>query len=647
MKLSIIIVNYNVKYFLQQLLISIYKSKTDHAYEVIVVDNASSDGSREMVPAEFPQVRYIYNEENAGFSKANNQAIRDSQAEYVLLLNPDTLVEEDTIEKTVSFMDAHPDGGALGVRMIDGSGKYLPESKRGFPSPAVAFSKAFGLSYLFPRSSRFNGYYMGHLAPDQTNEVDVLTGAFMLLRRSVLQEVGLLDEQFFMYGEDIDLSYRIKQAGHKVFYYPQTSIVHFKGESTDKDSLKYIRRFYGAMKQFCVKHYASVGLPVVVLLNLAINIRALLSLAKRWVLRHGVVLLDLALVSLLLLLFSDLWARWYFGDPDYYQHSSIAINIGLYSAIGSLSLWMVGGYDRPFDGVRLARGWLIAWTVIAVSYAFFGPMLRSSRALVLASAPLAAAGLLLSRALLSLLQRGTWQFLQPDLRRYLIVGDQGETKRVLHLMQGNAERYRYQGVVSPSDQDYPGTLGSLPNLDQICRFHDVNEVIFCTKNVSAKAIMTWMTRLGDDLHIKIAPEQSASVVGSKSKNLPGELYTVEIHYRIADPAARRHKRLLDIGLATACLTLSPLLIWLVREKASFLRNILDVLRGSKTWVSYGSLDADDTFPSLRPGVLRVAMGRPEEPGSQHRRDADYHYARDYSVLKDLSLFITNIRRLGG
>ena len=209
MKLSVIIVNYNVKYFLEQALLSVRKASQALAIETWVVDNNSVDDSVQMVQEKFPEVKLIANKENVGFSKANNQAIPVSAGEYVLLLNPDTVVEEDTFEKCVAFMDAHPQAGGLGVRMMDGSGKFLSESKRGFPSPWAAFCKTFGLSALFPKSKLFNEYHLGYLAENETHEVEVLAGAFMLLRRSVLDEIGLLDETFFMYGEDIDLSYRI------------------------------------------------------------------------------------------------------------------------------------------------------------------------------------------------------------------------------------------------------------------------------------------------------------------------------------------------------------------------------------------------------------------------------------------------------
>ena len=209
MKLSVIIVNYNVSCFLEQALNSVYKALRNVEGEVYVVDNNSVDNSLAMLEAKFPQVHVIANKENVGFARANNQAIRISTGEYVLLLNPDTVVEEDTFEKCIRFMDETPDAGGLGVKMVNGKGEFLPESKRGLPSPAVSFYKLFGLSKLFPKSKRFGAYHLTYLSNDEIHSVEVLAGAFMLMRRSVLDKVGLLDEDYFMYGEDIDLSYLV------------------------------------------------------------------------------------------------------------------------------------------------------------------------------------------------------------------------------------------------------------------------------------------------------------------------------------------------------------------------------------------------------------------------------------------------------
>jgi N-acetylglucosaminyl-diphospho-decaprenol L-rhamnosyltransferase len=261
MLLSVIIVNYNVKYFLEQCLCSVRKATGELAMvsgennvEVVVIDNQSTDGSIEYLQPRFPFVHFIASQVNLGFSKGNNLALQKVTGKYILFLNPDTILPEDAFVKCIQFMDAHADAGALGVYMVDGAGQYLKESKRGFPSLWVSFCKMSGLTKWFPNSKLFAGYYMGHLSKDLTQRVDVLSGAFMMVPKQALEKTGGFDEQFFMYAEDIDLSYRLQQSGFTNYYLPDCRIIHFKGESTRKNS-RYIKLFYRAMVQFVQKHY--------------------------------------------------------------------------------------------------------------------------------------------------------------------------------------------------------------------------------------------------------------------------------------------------------------------------------------------------------------------------------------------------------
>lgn len=283
MDLSIIIVNYNVKYFIEQCLHSVHKAIQTIEAEVFVVDNNSVDGSCPMIREKFPWVNLIESKENLGFSKGNNLALKKAKAEFCLLLNPDTVVEEDTFTKCIHFMRKTPDAGALGVHMIDGRGNFLPESKRALPTPAVSFYKIFGLSNIFPKSRIFGRYHLGYLDENEINEVDILSGAYMFIRKKALEKTGLLDESFFMYGEDIDLSYRIKNAGYKNYYFPQTTIIHYKGESTKKGSINYVLVFYRAMIIFAKKHFSKQNARVFSsLINLAIYFRAFLSIVRRF-----------------------------------------------------------------------------------------------------------------------------------------------------------------------------------------------------------------------------------------------------------------------------------------------------------------------------------------------------------------------------
>lgn len=280
MKLSVVVVNYNVKYFLELCLHSLYRAIGSFEVEVFVVDNASTDDSAEYIKERFPQVHFISNIDNVGFSRANNQAIRLSKGEYVLLLNPDVVLGENVLDGCVNFMDTHPLAGGIGVKMINGLGTFLPESKRGFPTPITSFFYLSGISRLFPKSRFLGKYHLRYLNEDEVHQVDVLAGAFMMLRKSTLDKCGLLDEDFFMYGEDIDLSYRVTEVGFKNYYLP-FPIIHYKGESTKKNSFNYVNVFYKAMIIFFRKHYASYQGFFAFIIQMGIFCRALIALLRR------------------------------------------------------------------------------------------------------------------------------------------------------------------------------------------------------------------------------------------------------------------------------------------------------------------------------------------------------------------------------
>jgi N-acetylglucosaminyl-diphospho-decaprenol L-rhamnosyltransferase len=274
MILSVIIVNYQVPYFLELCLQSVGKALQGLDAEIIIVDNHSGDGSVDLLGPLFPEVKWIVNTENTGFARANNQALERAVGEYILFLNPDTIVPEDFARKCLAFIQSVPHPGGLGVRMIAGDGGFLKESRRGFPSPWVAFCKLSGLTTLFPRSRRFSQYYLGYLPPDHNHPAPVLSGACLWVSRAALDNAGPFDESFFMYAEDIDLSYRLEKAGYSNYYFAETTIVHFKGESTRKD-IRHIRQFYKAMIQFRRKYF-NAGLSALsrISLETAIWLRA-------------------------------------------------------------------------------------------------------------------------------------------------------------------------------------------------------------------------------------------------------------------------------------------------------------------------------------------------------------------------------------
>lgn len=277
MKLSVIIVSYKVKFYLEQCLLAVKKATADIESEIYVVDNHSNDGSVEFIAERFPDINLISSNHNNGFSHANNIAIRQCSGEYVLLLNPDTIVGERSIKEVLKFMDAHPKAGGVGVKMLNADGSCAKESRRGVPTVATSFYKMTGLCACYPHSQRFAHYYMGHLPWDKSAQIEIISGAFCMLRHSALDKIGLLDEDFFMYGEDVDLSYRLLKGGYENWYVP-VEILHYKGESAHKSSFRYVHVFYNAMLIFFRKHYGNKAAIISLPIKAAVVVKATITL---------------------------------------------------------------------------------------------------------------------------------------------------------------------------------------------------------------------------------------------------------------------------------------------------------------------------------------------------------------------------------
>ncbi|MEZ5039214.1 MAG: glycosyltransferase [Saprospiraceae bacterium] len=649
MKLSVIIVNYNVKYFLEQALLSVRRAAKGIDMEVWVVDNNSVDESVAMVREKFPEVHLVANEGNPGFAIANNQAIREASGEYVLLLNPDTVVEEDTFEVCVSFMDNHPEVGGLGVRMIDGSGKFLPESKRGFPTPWVAFAKTFGLSRLFPKSRLFNHYHLGYLEEDQPHEVEVLAGAFMWLRRSVLDEIGLLDEAFFMYGEDIDLSYRIVEAGYKNYYLPETTIIHYKGESTKKGSLNYVRAFYKAMIIFAQKHLGRQAKLLVLMLRFAIYLRAFLTLLSNFFKKAYLPILDAGIIYAGLYFLKGFWASYHFKDPNYYDEVILYFNFPLYILIWLLTVYFSGAYDDRFGIRRMVSGLFVGTVILAAVYGFLDLEYRPSRVLILLGAAWAIFSMVLLRFFLHFIQFGSFAIGRSQQSNLVIVGDKTESERVQRLLMQAQITKNLIGTVSAdassNDADY---LSPIRQLDEVVHIYKINEVIFCSKNISSQDIMYWMTQLGPLLDYKIVPEDSLSIIGSSSKNTAGELYTIDVRFGIAERSNRRNKRLIDIGLALFLLISFPLQTLIISNPGGLWQNIWQVLFGRKTWVGYAIIDSQkEKLPALPVAVLTpLAVLNIDHLSERTIQRINLFYAKDYRINQDLDIIWKAYRKLG-
>lgn len=517
MKLSVIIVNYNVRYFLEQCLISVYKAIENIEAEVFVVDNTSTDSSIEMVKTNFPQVKLIANNENVGFSKANNQAIEISKGEYVLLLNPDTVVEEDAFEKCIDFMDKHPEGGGLGVKMIDGNGIFLPESKRGLPTPSVSFYKIFGLSALFPKSKRFAKYHLGYLKENETNEIEVLSGAYMWMRKSVLDKIGYLDESFFMYGEDIDLSFRITQAGYKNYYLPSTRIIHYKGESTKKGSINYVFVFYNAMIIFSKKHFAKKAKAFAFFINIAIYLRAFLALFFRFINYGKLLIIDITLILLVHGLIN--FVKPYLGFPNQIELLS---GYGILNSLAVLTSYISGlaifkGYNKTIQISNTVFGLLLGSVLLSLINYFF-PDPYSFSAKFLASLALSIfITILTSRLILNYFN--TVKIKRNTMRTLALVGNE---KFIQYLKKIKIKNNTFSNLlnikpnnnVSNKDlKDYIGKQNQLPDLAEI---YNVNEVVFSADDISYKDIIDQMDKTKNEfIDFKITLNNN-TIIGGKN-----------------------------------------------------------------------------------------------------------------------------------
>lgn len=650
MKLSIIIVNYNVKYFLEQALISAQKAAEKISAEIIVVDNHSADGSVEFIQHKFPSVKIIANKKNSGFSVANNQGINIASGEYVLLLNPDTVVQEDTFEKCISFLDTHSDAGALGVKMIDGKGNFLAESKRAFPSPQVAFFKAFGLATLFPKSKTFGKYHLGYLDEDETHEVDVLAGAFMMIRKKVLNEIGLLDETFFMYGEDIDLSYRIVKAGYKNYYFADTQIIHYKGESTKKASLNYVKMFYNAMKIFAKKHFTGTYAGVfIALLNLAIYVRAFFALIARGIKKIVKPLLDAILIFAGMYFLKEYWEYYVrYIDGGKYPIQYLFFNVPIYILVWLICIYFSGGYDKHANSIKIIRGIFWGTLVISALYGFFPDQYRFSRGMILAGAAWTVFALLTERFIAHFIKNKNFRFGEEEKRRILIVGEQEEASRVKKLLQDMQMGDTVIGIVSSIQNHKNDNLGNIQQLSEITEIYKANEIIFCSKDISGKDIMKWMLKMGTYPDYKIVADQSMSIVGSNSKNTAGDLYTVDIRMKISEPESIRNKRLFDVLFSCFLFVTYPFQLFIIKNKSGLLKNIFLVLFKKKSWVGYCiKPEFEDTLPLLKPGVLNPVNGLTQNEIDLISKDKiNLLYAKNYSVNNDLEIIFKSYSMLG-
>jgi GT2 family glycosyltransferase len=616
---------------------------------VFVVDNNSVDGSVALIREKFPQVILIQNKKNAGFSVANNQALRVSRGRYVLLLNPDTVVQEDTFEKVLAFMDSHPDAGGLGIKMLDGKGNFLPESKRGLPVPSVAFYKIFGLAKLFPNSKKFGQYHLTYLDRNKSHPVDVLSGAFMLMRKEALDKVGLLDETFFMYGEDIDLSYRLTQGGYKNYYFADSSIIHYKGESTKKSSINYVIVFYKAMAIFAQKHFSHNHARLFnVLIYFAIYLRASFAIVVRFIKQLFFPAIDFMLLLAGLYFCKNIYEIRFKLYPNFYSRDILDLFFPLYTLVWMLFVYFSGGYDVPTSLRKITRGVLTGTAFILIVYSLLPEYYRFSRALILIGSVYALVIYLSTRLLYHFLKIKRFKLGSHKANaRIAIIGSEAEFTRVNDLLKKTNIQSEFIGFISNENNGVKNQsyIGHFQQIDEAIDIHHLNEIIFCARDVSSQEIIDKMiTLVTKGVEFKIAPPESLSIIGSNSIDTAGDLYIIDIN-NVGRPENRRNKRLLDVLVSSFALLFSWILVWFQDNKLNYFANSLKVLFGVYSWVGYGKSVRKD-LPAIRPSVLSPADMLKENSSEERINKALLNYSKDYKPENDLRIIFQQIRHLG-
>ncbi|MFA7629629.1 MAG: glycosyltransferase [Candidatus Neomarinimicrobiota bacterium] len=546
--ISIIIVSYNVKNFLQHCLLALKKAAAGLQTEIFVVDNHSIDGTPDMLRREFPDLQLISNETNLGFGKANNQALKLASGKYVLFLNPDTLIEENTLSVLYDFMEKNGDVGICGPRILNADGTLQLACRRSFPSPRVALPKLLGLSALFPKSKIFGKYNLTYLDPGKNYPVDAVSGSFMFCHGDLIRQIKGFDEDFFMYGEDLDLCRRVQLAGKKVYYVADTAIIHYKGESSKSAPYDSLMAFYKAMDIFFRKHFSPFYSTITTLFfRIGIAFHLLFNFLGRLFFALRLPLLDLLMIIAALLL--SLFLR--FPADFFTELQHFAPVLGGYAAVYMLFLALGGSYRRAkhYDFVRAAAN-LLPGFVLNGFVTFFFLRAAQSRFIFLIAFVFILIVLMLWRIIAFRMRSRHFRQGSENARRTLVVGAGPEGQRIAATLGLHPELgYLFVGFVDRELQ-HPKTIGSIRDLSQLVKIQDIDNVIFSSDVLSLGEIIRMMAELAHfPLSIKIIPEKENRIFGKAVIENLDDIPVIEMEYAVLKPEWRILKRSLDLFFA--------------------------------------------------------------------------------------------------
>jgi GT2 family glycosyltransferase len=658
MDLSIIIVNYNVKEFIQNLLHSIAKAAGNLTHEIIIVDNASDDGSIEFIKEKFPQIKLIENKKNLGFGKANNIGLSAAKGDYILLINPDTLVSEDTLQKMIKFFKENPEVGLAGCKILNPDGTLQLACRRSFPGPWTSFCKVTGLSALFPNSRLFARYNLTYLDENKSYEVDAISGSFMMLKRETYQKVGGFDEQFFMYGEDLDLCYRIQKAGYKVYYVHSTQIIHYKGESTKRSSLDETKIFYDAMHLFVKKHLSGSFL-VGIILRFAIWFRKIFAfLGKRKLIVLAVVF-DFIFFNLSLVAADRIYAHFghWKGFPSYSYPIIFIIPALLHIFVAAA----IGVYRKDYLKVLRNFAAIVISFFLLTSLTFFFKQYAYSRAAVIITYLVLFIALTFWRIILKMFFHVDVKGDEFYKRRTLVVGvNQTAVKIAKRLKDKYTDLHIINGLIGNNNKEVGKkigefeVIGSLENIKKIIADRRIDEVIFSSEELSYNQMMKVVSSCqNENVEFKLVGNNLDFIVGKASVSVLDDMPLIEIKYNISKPVLKFFKALLDYAAALLVLFLIYPFIYLkaklVKKQSEFSEFILRIpLIFSSNYSLVGPKNTPGDKYNLYLGKkgLTGLWYVDSESEADHEK-LDIYYARNQNMWLDLEIIGKTLNKMWG
>jgi hypothetical protein len=638
------------------LLDSLKKAAQDFSHEIIVVDNASDDGSIEVIEERYSSIKLIKNQKNIGFGKANNQALKIANGKYLLLINPDTIVKENTFHKLIKFLESANDAGIVGCKVLNPDGTLQLACRRGFPGPWTSFTKITGLSRLFPKSKIFARYHLTYLNENETYEVDAISGAFMFIRRSVYEKIGGFDPDFFMYGEDLDLCYRCQKAGFKVYYFHETEIIHYKGESTKRSRIDETKVFYNAMHLFVKKHFSS-SLIVEAILRTAIALRTMLAFSNVYRLIIFGVLADFIFIAGALYLAENVYSveSWN-GFPDYVK-PWIYIVTAVTQIVISL---LLGAYKKNSISVLKCLASLLVGLLFLSAGTFFLKQFAFSRAVVLITYAILFIVLPAWRIIFKLLIRAG-QTEESRKRRTLVVGT-GNTGSQLaqKLKLSFTNIHHIIGLIGTSRKSIGEqistfkVIGSLENISKVINEHRIDKVIFVSNEISFEQQFSVVSECqGTNVEFVVAGSEQEFLVGKSAITMLDDIPLLKVNYNISSLPHKTAKNIFDILLSIPILLLIYPFIYffnlLFKKESHFINFILNVPKVFFRKKSFVGPDLYSHIDNLYIGKVGLTglwfTEHYDKSDIDETKKLNIYYAKNQNIWMDLEIIGKTFARM--